>query len=154
MMRTEDIAIDDEDEETECSVPDLADHVDNDDGDGLIANDVLLQPTLKTQNTEQEETEAHLFEAESSSLELSLVLEFGFDFGSSSSSHSLQAGQSIQNVNARCEKSMRDFGEDERIADLLSPLDDDGVNECEGHLQRPSNRVRSDSLESLFALLD
>jgi hypothetical protein len=87
-------------------------------------------------------------------LELSLVLEFGFDFGSSSSSHSLQAGQSIQNINARYEKSMRDFEKDELIADLLSPLDDDGANECEGHLQRPSSRARSDSLESLFALLD
>jgi hypothetical protein len=139
-------------DEDEDSVPELADDTD-DDRDGLIANDVTGQAALKTRSMEQEETEAHLFEAENSFLE-SLVLEFEFDFGSSSSSHSLQAGQSIQNLDARCEMSLTDFEEDELYADLLSPLDDDGVNECQGHLGIPSNRVRSDSLESLFALLD
>ncbi len=141
----------DEDED-EDSVPELADDIDAH-GAAFIANDTPGQPALKPHSTEQDEKEAHLFEAENSSLE-SLVLEFGFEFGSSSSSHSLQAKNFIQKNDALCEKSMTNLEEDELFADLLSPLDNGGVNECEGHLHRPSKRFRSDSLESLFALLD
>jgi hypothetical protein len=65
----------DEDEDKE-SVPELIDGIDAYGAD-LIANDNAGQAALMIQNTEQEETEAHLFDAENSSLE-SLVVSSGF----------------------------------------------------------------------------
>ncbi|GAX12824.1 hypothetical protein FisN_15Hu303 [Fistulifera solaris] len=77
-LRNEVICIDED--EDEDSVPELADDIDAH-GAAFIANDTRGQPALKPHSTEQDEKEAHLFEAENSSLE-SLVLEFGFEFGS------------------------------------------------------------------------